>query len=183
MPKIVLEYSSGLFNNKPATIEDNGNYIGQIQPGSIKDFLVFRGSHTLVVKIGNTRSKPLQLTIDERDRVSLKCWSTGFIKPNILLEKVYKQELKDRFSTVGSKYYEQQRSINGEDGFNLSWPSILGVSENSSLAEIRSAYISLMKENHPDKMLGQHPQLQNEAIEKSISYSIAYRHAKQMKKR
>jgi DnaJ-domain-containing protein 1 len=58
-----------------------------------------------------------------------------------------------------------------------SWVRILGVSETATIEEVKQAYKSLIKQNHPDKVQGMSQAFKNLAETETKKINAAYRQA------
>lgn len=178
MPRLVVEHLKVQKSSRPIAIELDGKIIGDVAYGHVKDFFIFLGEHEIIAKIGSNKSQLLNIVIEDREAISLQCWSSGIINKNIELRKIYQKKQINRFSYQKDKLSNDYSPKEASSVIEASWASILGVTEEAGMKEIREAYISLMKENHPDKV-AQLSEFQKKASEdKATEITIAYNFAK-----
>lgn len=182
MPKIIIDYKNKGFLSKSAIIELDEVVLGTIEPGKVEYFTIFSGKHDIIARIGSLKSNIIILKLEERDKAILECGYDGLLKPNVYLKIISQQSQSDRFNTRSARQYNNSYNNGLGNDAKDSWWYILGVKENASPKEIRSAYISLMKDNHPDKILSYDKERQKEARDISINASLAYKYAKQIKR-
>lgn len=75
-----------------------------------------------------------------------------------------------------SKNYFEQEMSEDQD-----WYVVLGVSRNASIDEIQTAYKSLIRQYHPDKVASLGEELRTLAERKSKAINVAYKQAQELR--
>lgn len=183
MPRLIIEHLKVQKSSRPIAIELDGKVIGDIAHGHVKDFFIFLGKHEIIAKMGTNKSLPINIEIEDREAVSLQCWSSGIINKSIELRKIFQKKQVNRFTYQKDNFSNDHSSKEVSSFIESSWASILGVAEDAGIKEIRDAYISLMKVNHPDKVAQlsdlQRKISEDKATEITIAYNFAKRNAKE----
>ena len=86
-------------------------------------------------------------------------------------DKSEKPQKKNEFEN----YYKSEKSDSQE------WYVVLGVSRAASMKEIQSAYKSLIRLYHPDKVASLGEELRNLAEQKSKAINVAYKEAQNLR--
>lgn len=180
MPRLIIEHLKVQKSSRPILIEMDGKVIGDIAYGQVKDFFIFIGDHEITAKVGNNKSHPISISIEDREIISLQCWSSGIINKIIELRKIHQKKQVNRFSYQKDNFINDYSTKEVSNIIEASWASILGVAEDAGIKEIRDAYISLMKENHPDKVAQLNELQKRISQDKAIEITIAYNFAKKI---
>lgn len=76
---------------------------------------------------------------------------------------------------------EFKNDYESENSDSQAWYKVLGVTRTSSMEEIQTAYKSLIRQYHPDKVASLGEELRNLAEQKSKAINVAYKEAQDIR--
>ncbi len=171
MPFISVERRSGyagLF--KDILVEVDGVCCARLARNGRAEFSVTTGLRSIRARLGDRASAPLQIALGDRERVGLVCEASGFFDARILLRKVYHTVARDRFRVESAAPQPDRRPLEAADH----WSVVLGVAADAGVAEIRRAYLCLMKQCHPDLVTNLAVEMRAAAEQRSREINTAY---------
>lgn len=180
MPRIIIEHLKLEKSSRPISIELDGVIICEVACGQVDDVFVFNGEHQMIAKIGGSRSDPVNISVQERELISIQCWSTGILRKSVHLRKIIQKKQSNRFAVPGDNINKNEPNTVQPSLIEASWASILGVRHDATMKEVRSAYIMMMKKNHPDKISQLSLSQRKAAEERAIEVTVAYNYAKKL---
>jgi hypothetical protein len=70
-----------------------------------------------------------------------------------------------------------QQAVSTEDGAESNWFAVLGLSQSATVEEVRKAYKTLIKQNHPDRVHNLSPAIRELADAETRKLNVAYQQA------
>jgi hypothetical protein len=192
MPKIVIERIGYYALLRGVIIEIDGKRCAKVGINSRVECNITPGVHSVRARMDWQRSAPVQIAIKDGDVISFVCQagrrdiSLRQVRHTLEQEQISpanrevpgrKQEpprdaSSAKATPTDDNEGKEKRRPSGEK--SAPWSLVLGVSDDASLEEIRSAYKKRISEYHPDKVAALGAEIREVAERRSKEINIAY---------
>jgi DnaJ-domain-containing protein 1 len=166
MPRLFVKNNSPFGQVGDVEVVLDGRRQLKLSRDETADIPISAGAHTLQARAGSLFSEPLEFRAADRETLGFTCSVSGFWSKRVSVAERYHRRPSERFGEPTAPKPEPPPQ--GQAAAKSDWAVLLNVGDTASMEEIRRAYLKLIWQYHPDRLL-------NMSIEKRAAAEVAAR--------
>jgi DnaJ-domain-containing protein 1 len=181
MPRLFVENNSPFGQVGDIEIVLDGRRQLKLSRNETADIPIAAGAHTLQARAGNQFSDPLEFRAADRETLGFICSVSGFWNKRVLVAESYHRRPSERFGEATAPKVEPLPQ--GPASVKSDWAVLLNVGDAASMEEIRRAYLKLIWQYHPDRLLNMSSEKRAAAEVAARQVNMAYNAAKKQRRK